>query len=104
MLEPGHGTMARSDNPHLVGNRTLDQRIGLDQGCPMPPGLYCITVKDALARTPATMRQYDREAVVFAFIDDTYLIGNPEAVKHGRESFTHELALLGLNFNELKTK
>jgi hypothetical protein len=89
---------------HVVGNRTLEQHIGLDQGCPMSPGLYCITVKDALAKTQDTMRQVDQEAVVYAFIDDTYLIGNPAAVKRGCETFAQELALLGLSFNESKTK
>jgi hypothetical protein len=70
----------------------------------MSPGLYCITVKDALAKTQEAMRQVDQEAVVYAFIDDTYLIGSPAAVQRGCEIFAQELALLGLSLNESKTK
>ena len=44
-------TTMDTDNPV-----TFTQHVGLDQGCPLSPAVYCITVADSLARVERVMR------------------------------------------------
>ena len=83
---------------------TVEQHVGLDQGCPLSPALYGIAVRDALESTEEAMRAVDEKARVKAFLDDTYLIGSPEATDAGATSFNSKMEAMGLKLRLDKTK
>ena len=84
--------------------RWVLQQAGLDQGCPLSPALYALTVAPALAKVQEAMRTHYSDALVLAFLDDTYLAGSAASVVTGMANFRTVMAELGLRVNDSKTK
>ena len=82
----------------------VDQHAGLDQGCPLSPGLYAVATRRARQRTQDAMRQSGTCARVPAFPDDTYMTGYPAAIELGRHTFDADMAKLNRSVNKHKEK
>ena len=94
VCDDGHGGPA-----HLV-----EQVRGLDQGCPLSPAMYALTMISPLSDVTLEMQSIDPQAVTAAYLNDTYLIGTVDSVQRGVQSLTAALASLGLALNDQKTK
>ena len=70
----------------------------------MSPAFYAIGIKDAIDATYKAMQVVDPECNMFAFLDDTYMMGTPAAPLVGFNTYKVELWKLGLTLNEPKTK
>ena len=96
------------DTEHVIladgVSEVVHQRVGLDQGCPLSPGFFAVATAGALRRVREAMQAVDPLAAVVAFLDDTYLLGQPDAVAVGFTSFGREMAAIGLTVNTTKTK
>ena len=76
------GCVARSilsaDSSHVLhgddASEMLTQVCGFDQGDPISPGMYSVSVVEALDLARAAMRLIDSQAEVAAFYDDTYFM------------------------------
>ena len=80
------------------------QTVGLDQGCPLSPGLFSVAAKSPSQHAQTTMHTDDPKSLVLAFLDDTYLVGNGTAVGKGFFAFRDAMLAVGLRLNESKTK
>lgn len=80
------------------------QQCGLDQGCPLSPGLYALAVRDALAEAQEAMRAFDSAGRVVAYLDDTYLVGAPAAMAPCLAVLRAGLAQRGLALRAEKTQ
>ena len=99
----------RREIVHTIANgrnegSSAKQIRGLDQGCPLSPAFYAIGIKDALDNTEKAMKEVDRESYILALLDDTYMMGTPEAALVGYTTYKRELGRIGLVLNEPKTK
>ena len=83
---------------------TVTQYVGLDQGCPLSPGFYSVATRRGRQRTREAMCQADPSSLVPAFLDDTCMVGRPEAVVLGRQAFKDEMAKLNLKVHPKKEK
>ena len=110
--DPRLGAVAEAwllhDTEHIIvadgAAETVTQRVGLDQGCPMSPGLFAVATTKALQHVRQAMLVRDDQAAVVAFLDDTYLIGLPDAVAAGCAAFGLAKGAIGLRVNQDKTK
>ena len=84
--------------------RRVDQQKGLDQGCPLSPAFYALGVRPVLAATQAAMQEIDADALVPAYLDDTYLAGSLDSVERGVEILVRALRDRGLELNTTKTR
>ena len=84
--------------------RRVDQQKGLDQGCPLSPAFYALGVRPVLAATQAAMKEIDADALVPAYLDDTYLAGSLDSVERGVEILVRALRDRGLELNTTKTR
>ena len=82
----------------------VSQTVGLDQGCPLSPGLFSVTAKGPLEQTLAHMRTEDPQSMILSYLDDTYLVGSGAAVAKGLQAFREAMQDIGLQLNESKTK
>ena len=70
------------------GDATLvDQRVGLDTGCPLCPGLFAVATRRARQRAQEAMRQADPLSRLPAFLGDTYMVCYLAAIELGRSTF-----------------
>ena len=95
--------IVRGDGDEVVYS-TIEQAEGLDQGCPLSPGLYTIAVRDALEDVLATMKGLDPTADIVAYLDDTILIATGEALEAGVRRFMECMEEYGLKVHPGKTK
>ena len=100
--------VAATDTWHVVmadgDARTVTQRVGLDQGCPLSPGLFAVAVAPALQEVTREVCRIDPQAKVVAFLDDTYIVGTPAACAAGRRRFEAAMKAIGLDMHPTKTK
>eukprot|EP00959_Pyramimonas_sp_CCMP1952_P207875 4348183-Pyramimonas_sp.AAC.1 len=51
---------------------------GVDQGCPLSPGLFAIALADALGDIAVALQRLSPECRVFSYLDDIMVFGPPE--------------------------
>ena len=63
-----------SDTEHVIiadgVAEMVPQKVGLDQGCPLSPGLFAVGTAGALRRVRSAMQAVDPQAAAVAFLDD----------------------------------
>ena len=94
---------------HVVGGSAeapalVEQERGLDQGCPLSPGIFSVAVRDPLASGQLTLRSLDPEGECCAYLDDTYFVGRPKAVMAGLCAWEHACNAAGLYVKPTKTQ
>ena len=79
----------------------FEATLGVVQGEPSAPLMFSATLDPVLKGTTKMLMD---EGMVFAYLDDVAIIGEPVKVAAALKHFTEEAAKLGLKVNELKTK
>lgn len=96
------------DSTHIIqaegATERVTQTVGLDQGHPLSPWFFCVGVAKPVDTTRMSMRRLDPKALVLSFLDDTYLIGTPEAVEEGIMVYNAEMKKVGLEMHMGKTR
>ena len=82
----------------------MEQKEGLDQGCPLSPPLFCITIRSALEELLRIGKLEDEDFQVLAFLDDTYFQCRPSLVPMLVEAARRLMGALGLSMNDKKMK
>ena len=77
---------------------------GVDQGCPLSPAFFAITVAGALDAINGRLRQLSPECRVFSYLDDIMVYSPPEHAAAAAQLVPQELARLGLTDNSAKTQ
>ena len=77
---------------------------GVDQGCPLSPAAFAITIASPLQRIKDRLIQLDAQAHVLAYLDDVYLIVAAEWAAEAACIAQEELGSVGLELNRAKTK
>ncbi len=82
----------------------VEQRYGVDQGCPMSPGFFALGTADDLQLGRAAVRRRDAAGDCGAFLDDTYFMGQAHGVFPGFEAWKQSIESKGLSVNMRKTQ
>ena len=77
---------------------------GVDQGCPLSPAFFAITVAGALGEINGRLQQLSPECRVFSYLDDIMVFAPPEHAVAAAQLVPAELARLGLTVNLDKTQ
>ena len=77
---------------------------GVDQGCPLSPGLFAIALADALGDIAVELRRLSPECRVFSYLDDIMVFGPPEHADAAIQIVVTALTHAGLQVNQSKTK
>ena len=86
------------------GSRMLEQFSGLDQGCPLSPAFFAIAIADALADIDKFAKSLDRDAAVYAYLDDIYFFAKLAVIDQILDFTRKRLQVLGLELNLPKTR
>ena len=108
-LEPVAQAWYGGASRHAVrgGGETLhvDQHQGLDQGCPLSPALFSLTLRDPLDALAEQLRaQGDPEPRIWAYLDDIYVQVAPEHGAAMEQWLEQQLGSYGLRLNRAKTQ
>ena len=105
-MEPFVATVCGAESRHWFdddagGNAILSTR-GVDQGCPLSPALFAVGIAEPLAELAAAVRRQDPHARVISYLDDIYIVVDPQ---HAAAAFDRARQLfepLGLELNRSK--
>ena len=108
-LEPVAQAWYGGPSRHAVrgGGETLhvDQHQGLDQGCPLSPALFSLTLRDPLDALAGRLReQGDPDPRLWAYLDDIYVQVAPEHGAAVEQWLEQRMATYGLRLNRAKTQ
>ena len=84
--------------------RRITSECGVDQGCPLSPALFALTIRDALITLRTRLRAEDEKAFVLSYLDDIYICINADKVSLAVEQAKHLFSPLGLELNTTKTR
>ena len=84
--------------------RLIEQLHGLDQGCPLSPAFFAITLAPGLDDIARYAQSLDAQSWVYAYLDDIYLVLPRAFVPQVLARTKAMLSQLGLELNEHKTK
>ena len=79
-------------------------RTGVDQGCPLSPGLFAIGIADALSRADARLTHLHPSARIFSYLDDVVAVVPAGLAARACEIVQEELTAAGLTLNPDKTQ
>lgn len=77
---------------------------GVDQGCPLSPGLFAVALAPALASLNARLRQLCPTAVVLAYLDDLHVVCAANCAEAAVSFAAEDLAKVGCSLNLAKTR
>ena len=97
------------DSKHVISGagdmaRLIEQLHGLDQGCPLSPAFFAITLAPGLDDIARYAQSLDAQSWVYAYLDDIYLVLPRAFVPQVLARTKAMLSQLGLELNEHKTK
>ena len=78
----------------------VSQDVGLDQGCPLSPALFAITLAGPLEALSAWLRGRDPLTGAYAYLDDVYLVVPLTLVRETLQQAAALVGALGLDFHE----
>ena len=76
---------------------------GFNQGCPLAAGAFAIGIRSALDEFLIQLQQRDAAAKMYCYLDDMYLVVNPEVAAVAIRGLCQALEPLGLELNASKT-
>ena len=82
----------------------VDSARGLDQGCPLSPGLFSAALAPQLDKLLASLRGVDGSAEVFAYLDDVFVVIDAAKAAEAAQMAGTALAEVGLQLRPDKTK
>ena len=77
---------------------------GVDQGCPLSPGLFAIGLAPSLERIQAELVQLSPECRVFSYLDDIMVVAPGAEAERAMKVVVEELERVGLTVNAGKTE
>ena len=77
---------------------------GVDQGCPLSPGLFAIGLAPSLERIHAGLVQLSPECRVFSYLDDIMVVAPGVEAERAMKVVVDELEGVGLTVNARKTE
>ena len=85
-----------------VSGQPAKQSRGFDQGCPLSPAFFAIAMRDAFEAAERDMQAKGPKARLVAYLDDTFLLAELEALVMGRATFQCQLHLMGFQIHPIK--
>ena len=82
----------------------VDSARGVDQGCPLSPGLFCAALAPALKDIDQHIRSVDPQARVYAYLDDIFVVVDSRFVAETISGTKEALQGVGLELNLAKSK
>ena len=79
-------------------DHTLFSRNGVRQGDPLGPLLFSLGLQPVLESVGSR-----HDCLIFAFLDDVYLVGNAEDLEEARCELVEQASIVSLQFNALKS-
>ena len=77
---------------------------GFDQGCPLAAAGFAVSQKGALEACLHQLQQLDRDAKLYSYLDDTYVVVDATLCALALDKLKEALAPLGLELNATKTQ
>ena len=77
---------------------------GLDQGCPLSPGLFSAALAPRLDEILGRLRPLDPHAEVYAYLDDVFVVIDPQHAGTAANVMAEVLSTIGLTLELGKTK
>ena len=77
---------------------------GVDQGCPLSPGLFCAALAPALASIDQRLRALDPQARVYAYLDDIFVVIDTRFAADAVSATREALQGIGLELQLTRSK